>query len=123
MSKQGEILKESEVENQNTPAVLAYRVGQLEKKVEQGFTDIKEQNAANAQKIDIYLHSVATKSDIEAVLAQKSKDHDRMETAATKGDEALAARIDKIDNWLVWAGRLIIGAVIAAVLGLVVWTQ
>ena len=102
----------NEHKSEDTSPVLAYRVSQLEKALTKGLDEIKEQNKIHADKIDVYLHSVATKSDIATLVEQKSVEHARLDK-----------RIEKIENWLAWVGRSIIGAVIAAVLGLVVWSK
>lgn len=112
-----------EHKSENTSPVLAYRVGELEKALSKGLNEIKEQNQTHADKIDVYLHSVATKSDIASLLEQKTTEHARLEAKIDTNKVELTSRIEKTENWLTWVGRLIIGAVISAGLGLVIWSK
>ena len=112
-----------EHKSENTSPVLAYRVSQLEKALNKGLDEIKSQNQTHANKIDVYLHSVATKSDIASLREQKSAEHARLEKKIDTNKTEISARIEKTENWLTWAGRLIIGAVMTAVLGLVIWSK
>lgn len=112
-----------EHKSENTSPVLAYRVSQLEKALNKGLDEIKKQNQTHANKIDVYLHSVATKSDIASLLEQKSTEHARLEKKIDTDKAELTVRIEKTENWLTWVGRIVISAVITAVLGLVIWSK
>lgn len=96
----------------DNPAVLAYRVGQLEIKQEKGFADLKEQNGAQIKMIGDLAHNFATKTDLTAAQREGDAVHD-----------GLDKRIGKIEGWMTWAGRIVIGAVLAAIIGLVVVTK
>ena len=113
----------NEHNSEDTSPVLAYRVSQLEKALNKGLDEIKKQNKTHADKIDTYLHSVATKSDIALLVEQKSAAHARLEKKIDTNRVELTTRIEKTENWLTWVGRIVIGAVITAVLGLVIWSK
>ena len=57
-------------------------------------------------------------SNVVAVLFKKL---DCIKDKIDTNKAEMAVRIERTENWLTWAGRLIIGAVITAVLGLVIW--
>lgn len=82
----------------NSPSVVAYRVKALEDTVKQGFDK-------QAEKIDgILLGFVSNNRFNEAKLA------------ADEEHRVLQRQIDKINSNLSWVVKLVIGAVIAAVL-------
>lgn len=100
------------VSEHNNPAVLAYRVGQLEIKQEQGFAELKEQNSAQIRMIGDLAHNFASKTDLQAAQREGDAVHDGFDQ-----------RMGKVEGWLTWAGRIVIGAVLASILGLVVVTK
>jgi hypothetical protein len=107
------IIKETEeVSEHDNPAVLAYRVGQLEIKQEKGFAELKEQNGAQIKMISDLAHNFASKSDLQSAQREGDAVH-----------EVLDKRLGKVEGWLTWAARIILGAVLAAVLGLVIVTK
>jgi hypothetical protein len=89
----------------NAPDVLAYRVGQLEIAVATGFRELKSELAAQRS---VY----ATKVELADAKAICHEEHQRRD-----------ADITVIQKWLEWATRIVIGAVIVAVLALVVGPQ
>ena len=105
------IIKETEVDSEElqSRAVHAYRLGQLEKVVADGFKDVKEE-------ITNLSHNFATKSDVEAAKREATKEHKRIDDDI----KDVNARVAKVENWLTWVGRIVLGAVIAAVIGLVI---
>lgn len=74
----------------SSPTVVAYRVGQLENAVRLGF---KEHN----DKLDRMVENFATTSDLTAVIV----------------------RVSDLENDRKWLARLVIGAVVFAVLSLI----
>lgn len=90
---------------ENAPAVLAYRVGQLEKTVATGFREIKSELA------DLKMH-YATKADMQELEARNTMEHKRIDN-----------EVSEIKAWMDWATRIVIGAVLVAVLSLVVGSQ
>lgn len=74
----------------SNPTVVAYRVGQLENAVRAGF---KEHN----EKLDRMVENFATTSDLTT----------------------LAGRVGDLENDRKWLARLVIGAVVFAVLSLI----
>ncbi len=74
----------------SNPTVVAYRVGQLENAVRAGF---KEHN----EKLDRMVENFATTSDLTT----------------------LAGRVSDLENDRKWLARLVIGAVVFAVLSLI----
>lgn len=76
--------------SENTPGVVAYRVGQLEKAVNDGF---KEHN----DKLDQLVANFATQADLVSV----------------------SARVSDLESDRKWVVRLVLGAVLVAVLSLI----
>lgn len=93
-----------EVSERDNQPVLAYRVGQLELAMKDATLAQREGTEKLATKIDGYAHNFASKSELADV------------------ETVLDKRLTKLENWLTWIGRTVIGAVVAAVLGLVLWT-
>ena len=83
-------------------AVLAYRVGQLEKQQATGFARVEA-------KLDAFGQGFVSSSQMTA--AQQAADLKHAEQDK---------RLDNIDSQIVWVVRIIIGAVIGAVLTLVI---
>lgn len=100
------IIKETEeVSDRDNQPVLAYRVGQLEITLKDATQAQRESTEKLATKIDEYAHNFASKAD----LADVESTFDR--------------RITKVENWLNWIGKTVIGAVVLAVLGLVLYSK
>lgn len=85
--------------------VLAYRVGQLELAVKDVSLAQREGTEKLSTKMDEYAHNFASKTDL--VDAKSSLDR----------------RITKVESWMTWIGRTVIGTVVLAVLGLVLYTK
>ncbi len=114
------IVEAAESDGAKTPAVLAYRVGQLEKRQEMGFNQLALQNTTLLDKIDSLAHNFATKGDLNTLNLQAKTEHKHIEDKIEDVDEQLGARLAKVENWLTWAGRIVLGAVILAVIGAVI---
>lgn len=100
------IIKETEeVSDRDNQPVLAYRVGQLEITLKDATQAQRESTEKLATKIDEYAHNFASKSD----LADVESTFDR--------------RLTRVENWLNWIGKTVIGAVVLAVLGLVLYSK
>ena len=99
------IKETEEVSERDNQQVLAYRVGQLELAMKDATQAQRESTEKLATKIDDYAHNFASKSDLSDV-----------ETTFDK-------RLTKVENWLNWIGKTVIGAVVLAVLGLVVYSK
>ena len=100
------IIKETEeVSDRDNQPVLAYRVGQLELAMKDATLAQRESTEKLATKIDEYAHNFASKTDLTD-----------LETTFDK-------RITKVENWLNWIGKTVIGAVLVAVLGLVIYSR
>jgi hypothetical protein len=100
--KTSKIVTEESVEPNNHPNVLAYRVGQLEKTVNEGF---------------ITLHS---KLD---TLRDGFVSHEQMAEAIKQSDIVHAdfeRRISKLEGWNSWGAKIVLGTVFLAILGLVI---
>lgn len=95
------IKKEEAVEDQDSPAVLAYRVGQLEKTTAAGLKDVKD------ELIGLRNHFVS-KADLKAAQDLADEKHKQQDKA-----------IKALEDWNLWAQRLVIGTVITAVLVLI----
>ena len=113
------VIKETEVTEQDSPNVLAYRVGQLEKSQEKGFVELKEQNGSLINKIDLLAHNFASKSDLESVEKRKNEEHMELEAKIKAGDLSLERRISKIESWGNWLIGIVGSAIVLAILGLV----
>lgn len=81
----------------DSPAVLAYRVGQLEKTQAEGFRSVNE-------KLDSLARNFTTKAEL--LSAQKVADLEHKE---------LKERISKLEGWNIWIIRGVVGLVLAAV--------
>lgn len=86
-----QINKENELRDNSpdSPAVIAYRLGQVESAVKEGF------DAHNA-KLDSVINNFSTKSEFNA--------HE--------------VRIKSLEDWNSWATKLVLGAIILSVLAL-----
>jgi hypothetical protein len=108
------IIKETEeVSDRDNQPVLAYRVGQLEIALKDAALAQRESTESHKEgvkelkdKMDTFGSNFATKLELEKEIQEV--------------EERLSSRVSKVESWLTWAGRIIIGAVIAAVLGLVI---
>jgi hypothetical protein len=88
--KTSKLVTEESVEPNDHPNVLAYRVGQLESAVKAGF-------AEHNDKLDNIVNSFASKSDVTAV----------------------DVRVTSLESDRKWLVRLVMGAVIFAMLALI----
>lgn len=77
--KKTTLIKEevADVRDESNPAVVAYRVGQLEEKQEKGFKDLGD-------KIDKYLESFVTVKDFDEYKTQAEKDNAERDTKIQK---------------------------------------
>ena len=89
-------------------AVLAYRVGQLEKITIEGLEKLNT-------KLDDLTHNFATMGQLDAVEKQAKREREVLGEA----DDATNKRISKIENWLSWGTKIVLAIVITAVVGLV----
>lgn len=79
------IIKETEeVSERDSPAVLAYRVGQLEIAMKDSALALRESTESHkesakelATKMDTYAQNFATKTDLEAAQREADKEHER----------------------------------------------
>jgi tetrahydromethanopterin S-methyltransferase subunit G len=117
------VIKETEVTEQDSPNVLAYRVGQLEKSQEKGFVELKEQNGSLINKIDLLAHNFASKGDVDAVVKLKEKEHKELDEKIKAVRSELRERVGKVEGWGIWFVRIVGTTVIVAVLSLVVATN
>jgi hypothetical protein len=110
MPKTTLIKTQEETDEQASSAVLAYRVGQLEHRTEQGFADIKEQNVTQIQLINNLTHEFVTRHDVDIAQREASAVH-----------VGLGKRIVQLENWNRWIARIVFSIVIAAVLGVIIY--
>lgn len=89
---------------EDSPAVLAYRVGQLEKASREGFKELGE-------KLEAMSHNFATHKDIEIAKEQAKMEHDAIyvEIADVKRDVRALQKKTWVQNTL----SAILGAVLA----------
>jgi hypothetical protein len=85
-----QINKEAINSDVDSPAVIAYRVGQVESAVKEGF-------AAHGKKLDALVNNFATKEEVAVI---------REDVASLKSDRK-------------WLARLVIGAVVFSMLALI----
>jgi hypothetical protein len=104
------IKTEEETNEQASSAVLAYRVGQLEHRTEQGFADIKEQNVTQIQLINNLTHEFVTRHDVDIAQREASGVH-----------LGLSKRILQLENWNRWIARIVFAIVISAVLAVIIY--
>lgn len=95
------IKEEVEVPEHDNPAVLAYRVGQLEKNQTERFNRLEK-------KIDHMTTGFVTIDKL----------NDAKEAADEKNREQ-DSKIKALEEWNLWAQRLVLGAVILAILALI----
>jgi hypothetical protein len=110
MPKTTLIKTQEETDEQASSAVLAYRVGQLEHRTEQGFADIKEQNVVQIKLINNLTHEFVTRHDVEIATREASGVH-----------IGLSKRIMQLENWNRWIARIIFTIIISAVLAVVIY--
>lgn len=103
-------------EDHNAPNILAYRVGQLEKKQEAGFTRLEE-------KIDKYADGFVTQAQMIVAQQRADEAHERIskdiKTARDEfkvADKNQSLRIQGLEDWNTWAVRTVIGFVVIGVL-------
>jgi hypothetical protein len=106
------IKETEEVSDRDNQPVLAYRVGQLE---------LAMKDAALAQRESTESHKegvkeLATKMDTFGMNFTPKSDFMQHQLEVDK-------RLLKIEGWMTWAARIILGAVLAGVLGLVIVTK
>jgi ABC-type multidrug transport system fused ATPase/permease subunit len=99
-----------ETTEQASSAVLAYRVGQLERQTQQGFADIKEQNTTQIQLINDFTHEFVTRTEL--LSAKKECDDGRAN---------LGRRLVQLENWNRWIARIVFAIVISAVLAVIIY--
>ena len=100
------IIQETEVvPTHDSPDVLAYRVGQLEKTTANGLKEVKE------ELVNLKNHFV-THADLDAAKQQSDLEHQNI-----KDD------IKELQDWNKWAIRIVLGIVITAVVGMVIVTK
>ena len=95
------VIKEQEMPEHDNPAVLAYRVGQLENNQKERFNRLEK-------KID----------DMTTGFVTIDKLNDAKEAADDKHREQ-DGKIRSLEEWNIWAQRLVLGAVILAILAIV----
>jgi hypothetical protein len=110
MPKTTLIKTQEETDEQASSAVLAYRVGQLEHRTEQGFADIKEQNITQIKLINDFTREFVTNHDLD--IAQRG---------ATAVHNVLSKRIGTLENWNRWVVRIVFSIVIASVLAVIIY--
>lgn len=98
-----------QTDDPDSRAVLAYRVGQLEKITIQGLEKLNS-------KLDDLTHNFPTMGQLDAVEKQAKREREVLEVA----DVTLGKRIGKVENWLSWATKIVLGIVLTTVIGLVV---
>lgn len=114
------IIKETEeVSERDNPAVLAYRVGQLEIGQGKGFAEVKQQNNDLLNKMDALANNFASKSDLEALEKQATTEHKNL----WKEIEAVRTEVRGVKRWLNWGTKTVLGAVLIAILSLVMLTN
>jgi hypothetical protein len=89
-------------------AVLAYRVGQLEKTFAEGFQRLEA-------KIDDMTHNFVTKNDLMETEQRNTMEHSRLEGELDR----VEIDVREIQEWMKWITRIVIGAVVAAVLAII----
>lgn len=130
-SKSKAIARETEdVSDRDNQPVLAYRVGQLELAMKDATLAQRESAESNKQsakelslKMDNLASNFATIGDVERMRLDKEREHAAIERRLNDRIDGTEARVGKTEGVLTWIGRTVIGAVIAAVLGLVVVTK
>lgn len=102
-------------DDQDTPAVLAYRVGQLEKAVSDGFRTFSD-------KLDSLTHNFVTHADVTALEKQASAEHAAIRIKIDNTREALESDIMDVkrdvnalrkQRWIQNTLSAILGAVLA----------
>lgn len=99
------VQKTEEIVDENSPGIVAYRVGKLEEATTNGFNGLKDEIKALKDSF---------------ITEQRFADAEKASEAI---HQSLSIRIGKIEKWLDWATRIVLGAVILAVLALVVGSQ
>ena len=91
----------------DSPAVLAYRVGELEKAVTVGLENL-------GKKFDDLRHEFATKAEIETLKRESGVEHKSIRSIISAVDE----RIDKLDKkrWVQNTLSSILGAILTLLL-------
>jgi hypothetical protein len=110
MPKSTLIKTQEETDEQASSAVLAYRVGQLERSTEQGFADVKAQNVTQIQLINDFTREFVTRHDLDTAQREGSAVH-----------VGLNKRIVSLENWNRWIARIVFAIVISAVLAVVIY--
>lgn len=97
--------EETIVDPDNSPTVVAYRTGQLEKAVSEGFKAVHE-------KLDLLRDGFVSHEELAESVKQGElvhANHDR--------------RIRKLEGWNSWVVKIVLLAVILAILGLILGQQ
>lgn len=91
-------------QGEDSPAVLAYRVGELEKASRAGFKDLSD-------KLELMSHSFATHKDIDALKLQSKMEHDSIYEDVGR----LRSELSSVKNrtWVQNTMSAIFGAILA----------
>lgn len=89
---------------EDSPAVLAYRVGELEKASRQGFKELGD-------KLELMSHNFATHKDIEVAKEQAKMEHEAIYSEIEDIKEDVKSLKNK--NWIHNTLSAILGAVLA----------
>lgn len=103
--------------------LLGYRVGQLEKASKEAATAQRDGVDMLSSKIDGLAHNFVSQADLASAQREATLQHTIINDEMRTKHSAHEKRLAKIESWLTWAGRIVIGAVIAAVIGLVLVTK
>jgi hypothetical protein len=114
MTQTTKIITETEevTDHRAGQTVFDYRLG----KVEETVTKIDG-------KLDDLAHNFITESTLLAAQREADLQHKILRDEIKNVRDAHGSRLQPIESWMKWAGRIIIGAVLTAVIGLVVITK
>lgn len=102
-----------------TPTVVAYRVGQLEKSIARFGEKLDGISAGFATHKDIQDAKYHAEREHEAIIQKINSKIDRTQESLTTNVENHNKRLTKLENIVSWAAYLIIGMVITAVVSVV----
>jgi len=112
-----------DVSHDNTPDVLAYRMGQIENAhtaqvnvTQQGFDKIEK-------KLDLYLSSFITQKTFDDALKRSDEINGELRKDVADEDKRLSERIAALENWNMWITRIAGGILLSAIIASVVVTN
>lgn len=112
--------------DKDTPAVLPYRVGQVEKQLVEFRKEHSEAFTRLELKLDSYVAGFVTQKQFDTALEHAESEHNmimreisKCSTANQAEESHIVRRVSELEDWNKWATRIIFGTIFIAILAVV----